>query len=82
MRPYMNNITKIQNGFVMNNNSYIFQQFDSIGTEDPQLVSYQILSSSQSYVGTDRGIILLDLSFTIDRVAYNDINDFITQLFK
>lgn len=82
MRPYMNNLIKINNGFVMNNNSYIFQQFDSINTEEPDLVSYQILSSSQSYVGTDRGIILLDLSFTIDRVAYNDINDFITQLFK
>lgn len=66
----------------MNNIRYIFQQFDSINTEEPDLVSYQILSSSQSYVGTDRGIILLDLSFTIDRVAYNDINDFITQLFK
>lgn len=82
MRPYMNNLIKINNGFVMNNKSYIFEQFQSIGTENPDLVSYQIVSSSQVFVGTDRGIILLDLSFTIDDVAYNDIYDFITQLFN
>ena len=81
MRPYMNNLIKINNGFVMNNKSYIFEQFQSIGVEDPDLVSYQIISSSQVFVGTDRGIILLDLSFTIDGVAYDDIYDFITQLY-
>lgn len=78
----MNNLIKIQNGFVMNNIRYLFEQFQTIGSEDPQLVSYQIVSSSQSFVGTDRGIILLDLTFTIDDVAYNNIDEFITQLFK
>ena len=78
----MNNLIKINNGFVMNNKSYIFQQFDSINTEEPDLVSYQIISSSQVFVGTDRGIILLDLTFTIDDVAYNNIDEFINQLFK
>jgi hypothetical protein len=78
----MNNLIKINNGFVMNNKSYIFQQFDSINTEEPDLVSYQIISSSQVFVGTDRGIILLDLTFTIDDVAYSNIDEFINQLFK
>ena len=82
MRLYMNNLIKINNGFVMNNKSYIFEQFDSIHTEEPDLVSYQIVSSSQVFVGTDGGIILLDLSFTIDDVAYNNIDEFITQLFN
>ena len=82
MRLYMNNLIKINNGFVMNNKSYIFQQFDSIHTEEPDLISYEIVSSSQSFVGTDRGIILLDLTFTIDDVAYINIDEFITQLFK
>ncbi len=78
----MNNLIKIQNGFVMNNIRYLFEQFQTIGTEDPQLVSYQIVSSSQVFVGTDRGIILLDLTFTIDDVAYSNIDEFINQLFK
>ncbi len=66
----------------MNNKSYIFQQFDSIHTEETDLISYEIVSSSQVFVGTDRGIILLDLTFTIDDVAYNNIDEFINQLFK
>ena len=78
----MNNLIKINNGFVMNNIRYIFQQFDSINTEEPNLVSYQIISSSQVFVGTDKGIILLDLTFTIDDVAYSNIDEFINQLFK
>ena len=82
MRPYMNNVIKINNGFVMNNKSYIFEQFDSIHTVEPDLISYEIVSSSQVFIGTDRGIILLDLSFTIDGVAYDDINNFITQLYN
>lgn len=81
MRLYMNNLIKINNGFVMNNKSYLFQQFDSINTEPSVLVYNQIIGTSQSFVGTDRGIILLDLSFTIDDRAYSNIDEFIIQLY-
>ncbi len=40
----------------------------------------EIISETQCHVPTDKGIILLDLSCTINDVAYTDINLFVVAL--
>jgi len=62
------NITTIQNGFEFNDSSYLF---------DGEI---EVISESQCHVPTNQGTILLDLSCTIDEVAFTDINEFITAL--
>lgn len=64
----MLNITKIENGFEFNDSIYLFEGQD------------EIISDSQVHVGTNQGIILLDLSCTINDVEFTDINLFITAL--
>ena len=64
----MYNITKISGGFLFNEISYNFNEVDQ--------VKYRVLSDSQLWVFTDQGIILLDLTCTIDGVTYTDINLF------
>lgn len=71
------NITKLQGGFNFNEINYTFQNFES----DNGLIPYEIVSESQVLVGTIDGIIMLDLSCTIDGVEYSDINSFIQNLY-
>jgi hypothetical protein len=66
----------IKNGYTTNKIDYLFQDFDY----DGNLVSYQILSPSQVLFGTDKGIILLDLSCSINEVFYTEIESFIQAL--
>ena len=66
----------IKNGYITNGIDYLFQNFDYEGN----LVSYQILSPSQVLFGTDKGIILLDLSCSINEVFYTEIELFIKAL--
>jgi hypothetical protein len=66
----------IKNGYSTNGIDYLFQEFEMDGT----MVPYSIMSSSQVLMGTDRGIILLDLSCTINGEEFTDINLFITAL--
>ena len=66
----------IPNGYSNNGIDYLFQEFEMDGT----MVPYSIMSSSQVLMGTDRGIILLDLSCTINGKEFTDINLFITAL--
>jgi len=73
----MNNIEKIQNGFIFNKITFQFQKFE-LGEE---LVSSEIISDTQAHIGTDRGVIMFDLSCTINNITYNDINSFITELY-
>lgn len=70
------NIITILNGFEFNNVNYLFQDFFF----ENELIKYQIIGESQCHIGTDRGIILLDLSCTINEVEFTDINLFITAL--
>lgn len=66
----------IQGGYSTNGVDYLFQNFDMEGV----LVPYHIMSPSQVLMGTDQGIILLDLLCTINGVDYTDINIFIQAL--
>jgi hypothetical protein len=82
MLQFMINLVKIPRGFIMNNRSYLFQDFYQVGVENPQLVAYQILSDNQAYSGTDNGIILMDTSMTIDGESFDSIQAFINQLYS
>lgn len=62
------NIITIQNGFIFNEIQYIFEG------------EIEIISESQCHVPTNEGIILLDLSCTIDDVEFTDINLFVLAL--
>lgn len=73
------NITKIINGFIKDERNYFFQDFIN---DEEQLVPYQILSDSQVHIGTNDGIMLLDLSVTIDEQSFTDINDFVNFLYS
>jgi hypothetical protein len=66
----------IQGGYSTNGIDYLFQDFDMEG----DLVPYYITSPSQVLMGTDKGIILLDLSCTINGIEYTDINLFVLAL--
>ena len=74
----MNNITPKNNGFDFNELNYLFQDFEI----DFTLIPYQIISDTQTLVGTTEGQIFLDLSCTINKVIYTNINDFITELYS
>jgi len=59
----MINLTKTQNGFIMNEQEYII--IDEI----------EILSSTQAHIPTDLGIIFIDTSVSVNGVRYiSDIN--------
>jgi hypothetical protein len=64
----MIDITTIQNGFLMWEQPYLFEG------------QTEIVSESQCNVPTDKGIILLDLSCSINEVFYTNINLFIQAL--
>lgn len=66
----MFNITTIENGFIFNDVEY---KFDG---------DYEIISETQVHVPTDKGILLLDLSCSIDDVMYVDINLFVNALYQ
>lgn len=74
----MNNIIKIENGFLLNDNKFIFSDFEL----DNQFVKYEILSENQIHIGTDRGIILIDLTCSIDNLIFENINEFINKLYN
>jgi|688.fasta_scaffold633124_3 hypothetical protein len=69
-------LVTIPNGYSNNGIDYLFQDFDM----DGNIVPYSIMSASQVLMGTDKGIILLDLSCTINGEEFTDINLFITAL--
>jgi hypothetical protein len=65
----MINLTTIQNGFVMNELEYIFEG------------EAEILDETQAHVPTDRGVIFMDTTMTIDNESFNNINDFLIKLY-
>jgi hypothetical protein len=70
----MLNITKTEGGFVMNDSNYLFENFNDM--------PYEIISSTQVHIGTNEGVILLDLSVTINEQAFTDINEFVNYLYN
>lgn len=77
----MLNINKIENGFLINGINYLFNNFENDNNGTLQNVSYFINSESQVLVGTSDGIIMLDLSCTIEGKEYTDINLFVQNLY-
>jgi hypothetical protein len=65
----MINLTTIQNGFIMNESEFHFEG------------EAEILSDEQAHVPTDRGVIMVDTTMTIDNESFNNINDFLTKLY-
>lgn len=70
------NITTIKNGFNFNEIDYLFQDFQT----EEGLVSSEIVSDSQLLIGTNDGLIFLDLSCSINNKAFTDINLFLKAL--
>jgi hypothetical protein len=68
----MNDITKLVGGFEYQNQIFEFIEIDGI--------RYNIISDSQVHICTDLGVILLDLSCTINGGQFDDINEFINYL--
>jgi len=66
------NIATTKNGFKFDGIEYKFN--DDLKTE--------IVSEFQLFAFTDKGIILLDKSCTIDDVVYDEINTFENELIK
>ena len=65
----MINLTTISNGFAMNELEYLFDG------------EAEILNETQAHVPTDRGVIFMDTTMTIDNESFNNINDFLTKLY-
>jgi hypothetical protein len=68
----MNNITKIAGGFEYQNQTFYSIEIDGL--------LFQILSESQVHIYTDLGVILLDLSCTINEGNFDDIHEFTNYL--
>jgi len=66
----MMNITTKNNGFIFNGIDY---KFSDTNTEE-------VLSENQVHISTNAGILLFDLSCTINDVEYTDINLFVSAL--
>lgn len=65
----MFNITTISNGFVMNELEYTFDG------------EAEILDETQAHVPTDRGVIFMDTTMTIDNESFTNINDFLIKIY-
>lgn len=61
-------IKKIPNGFIFNDVEYIFDEY------------LDVISDFQVHIGTNQGIILLDLTCTIEGIEFTDINLFLAAL--
>jgi hypothetical protein len=70
------NIKTKKNGFNLNDLDYVFQDFQT----EQGLVSSEIVSDSQLIIGTNDGLIFLDLSCTINGKTFKDINEFLIAL--
>jgi hypothetical protein len=69
----MYNITKIEGGFLYNEREYTFVEIDGL--------QYRIVSDTQVHIYTDYGIILFDLTCSIDEITYDNIETFINELY-
>jgi hypothetical protein len=69
----MYNIQKTENGFQFEGNQFEFIEID--GNQ------YNIISDTQVHIYTDMGIILLDLNVAIEYRIYDNIVEFINELY-
>jgi len=75
------NITKFDGGFSIDGTRkrYIFQPY-YLSEEDPS-VNNETLTNSAAFVGTDRGVVFLDTTCTINNTTYKGITDFLSSLY-
>jgi len=69
----MYNLQKTENGFEFEGNQFEFIEIDGD--------QYNIISDTQIHVYTDMGIILLDLNVAIEYKLYDNITEFINELY-
>ena len=74
----MSNIKTTKGKITFNKTDYVLQNFTNDSGES---VSYALVSDSQVHIGTDKGIILFDLSCTINKETFTDINLFTAALY-
>lgn len=65
------------NGFSHDGITYVFSEFET----ESGIILHQVVSDSQVLVGTEDGIVMLDLSCTIAEKKCSTINEFISKLF-
>jgi len=65
----MLNLTPTIDGFRMNEFIFTFES------------EAEILDQTQAHVPTDRGIILVDTTMTINNESFNNITDFLSKLY-
>lgn len=66
------NIAKTEDGFI----------FNGIKLKFTESKEYEILSETACHIHTDRGIMYLDNTVTIEGESFELIEDFITELYK
>jgi hypothetical protein len=66
----MNNIIKIQNGFKLSNTDYLFEG------------NFETINETQSHVPTNKGILLIDTTMTVDGKNYSTIEQLLQELYK
>lgn len=69
----MYNLQKTENGFQFEGNQFEFIEIDGN--------KYNVISDTQVHVYTDMGIILLDLNVAIEYKIYDNIVEFINELY-
>jgi len=74
----MSNIKTSKGKITFNKTEYVLQNFPNDSGES---VSYALVSDSQVHIGTDKGIIFFDLSCTINKETFTDINLFTAALY-
>jgi hypothetical protein len=66
----MINLITIQKGFVMNESEYHFEG------------EAEILDETQAHVPTDNGVIFCDTSMSVNEKTFDNINDFLNELYE
>lgn len=74
------NITTTENGFNFQDESYTFSTTQMFDENENIIEVDSIISTENVLIATDKGVIYLDLSCTINDAEYTDINLFVEAL--
>ena len=74
------NIFKIQNGFIFNDKTYEITDSKTFDENDNILEFNNFIVGNSVFISTNLGVIMLDLTCTINEVKYTDINEFANAL--
>jgi len=74
------NITTTENGFNFQDESYTFSTTQLFDENENIIEVDSIISTENVLIATDKGVIYLDLSCTINDAEYTDINLFVEAL--